>query len=134
MSDQKKNQLTKAVQSEMKSVGDRLKAISDDIQKKEFEVKEDTLKDRDNLRQTLKGLSELFDQMPAQNEKDFESEYSLISTDSDDTFLLVYFNPDNNNRLDIVTSHACREDALNKLKDIIEEREGKKKIKEAADA
>ena len=107
----KKEQLMVALQDQMREVGDRLKKISENIQKKDAKVEEETLKKRDDLRQVLKGLSELFDQLPAQNEKDFESEYSLISTDADDTFLLIYFNPDKDDRLEIIHSHANKEDA-----------------------
>jgi len=129
----KKQQLLEAFQAEMKTIGNKLKEISDKIQQKDFTPEEDTLKERDELRKVLKGISELFDEVPSKEESDFESEYSLISTDSDDTFVLLYFNPDKNDKLEIFHSHANREDALNKLKDIIEEREGKKKIKEKVD-
>jgi len=125
MSEERKKALGEAIKTQMAEMRDKLKGMKEEMGESMSEISEDMMKDRKTFNSILEGLSHLFDDLPAMDSDIFEPEYNIISTDAEDTFMVVYFHP-KTSKATISSAHKTREDALNKLKDIVENKESDK--------
>jgi len=128
MSEERRAALKETIRLEIKKVQKDINEFKENFAKADSDMSEEILKQRDAKRKILEGLSKLFDEVDDVDANLIETEYNVISTDKDDTFIVIYLDP-KTNKVTFSSSSVNKEDALNCLKERVEEVEGDK-IKE----
>lgn len=114
--------LHESIRKTIKKHSAEITELQASLENVEEAVDKEQLKKRDELVSVVEGLNVLLDDLEGKDKEiQINTEYNMISTDDEKTFLIVHFDP-KDLTITYLTSHPSKESALTDLKNIIEQR------------